>query len=235
MKLQPLPRHAVLIFSGGLDSTTAAYHLAANGTRLILLSIDYGQQHSVELRHAAKIAALLDSPHHVLDLRPLGALLNCSALTDPALAVPDGHYTDATMRSTVVPHRNALMLDLAVAVAVGQGADAVVFGAHAGDHPIYPDCRPAFLTAYQQMVAAANEGFLPDGFQIAAPFLSMTKADIVRVGAAVGVPFERTWSCYKGGAVHCGRCGTCTERREAFTLAEVTDPTVYASAEAVTR
>ncbi|MEV0536769.1 7-cyano-7-deazaguanine synthase QueC [Kitasatospora sp. NPDC050463] len=229
------PRHAVLIFSGGLDSTTAAYQLAANGSRLTLLSLDYGQQHSVELRHAADIAKLLNVPHHVLDLRAMGALLNGSALTDRTLDVPDGHYTDETMRSTVVPHRNALMLDLAVAIAIGQRADAVVFGAHSGDHPIYPDCRPAFLDAYRQMVAAANEGFLPADFEVLAPFLEMTKADIVRLGAGLGVPYERTWSCYKGDTVHCGLCGTCTERREAFSLANVTDPTAYARAAVVAR
>ncbi|MFF4924211.1 7-cyano-7-deazaguanine synthase QueC [Kitasatospora sp. NPDC001261] len=230
-----LPSHAVLVFSGGLDSTTVAYHLAANGTRLTLLSLDYGQQHRVELRHAAGIADLLNAVHHVLDLGSLGALLSGNALTDQALEVPDGHYTDATMHSTVVPHRNALMLDLAVAIAIGQGADAVAFGAHAGDHPIYPDCRPEFLDAYRHMVISANEGFLPENFQVLAPFLAMTKADIVRLGAGLGVPYERTWSCYKGGTVHCGLCGTCTERREAFALAEVADPTVYATAKANAR
>ncbi|MFD4479869.1 7-cyano-7-deazaguanine synthase QueC [Streptomyces sp. NPDC058471] len=225
-----LPHHAVVIFSGGIDSTTAAFQLAVNGARLTLLSVNYGQQHQVELRHAADLAAVLQAPHHVIDLRSLGTLLRGSALTDDSVNVPDGHYTSSSMRSTVVPHRNALMLDLAVAVALGQGADAVVFGAHAGDHPIYPDCRPSFVTAYTEMVHVANEGFRPKGFQVLAPFLTRTKADIVRIGSGLGVPYERTWSCYKGGDRHCGTCGTCVERREAFTLAEVPDPTRYTDA-----
>ncbi|MEV7775927.1 7-cyano-7-deazaguanine synthase QueC [Kitasatospora sp. NPDC086791] len=225
-----VPRHAAVIFSGGLDSSTAAYQLAADGTRLTLLSIDYGQQHRTELDHAVTIAAQLEARHHVVDLRSLGALLEGSALTDRNVDVPDGHYAHETMRSTVVPHRNALLLDIAVSVALSEGATAVVFGAHAGDHPIYPDCRPQFLAAFQQMVAVANEGHLPPGFAVFAPFLHLTKADIVRIGAGLGVPFELTWSCYRGGTVHCGTCGTCVERREAFCLAGVADPTEYAAA-----
>ncbi|MFE2727141.1 7-cyano-7-deazaguanine synthase QueC [Kitasatospora sp. NPDC059327] len=225
-----VPRHAAVVLSGGLDSSTAAYLQAASGSRLTLLSVDYGQQHRTELDHAEAIADRLQAPHHVVDLRSLGSLLTGSALTDPDVNVPDGHYADETMRATVVPHRNALMLDLAVAVALGQGADAVVFGAHTGDHPIYPDCRPRFLDAFRQMVAVANEGHLPAGFEVLAPFLNLTKADIVRTGDRLGVPFALTWSCYRGGKVHCGTCGTCTERREAFEQAGVADPTEYATA-----
>ncbi|MGH3158327.1 MAG: 7-cyano-7-deazaguanine synthase QueC [Streptosporangiaceae bacterium] len=226
----PPPAEAVVIASGGLDSTTLVYHLRAQGSRMRLLSFDYGQRHRKELESACQIAEALGLPHHVLDLRPVGALLAGSALTDPGVGVPDGHYTDESMRATVVPNRNALMLDVAVGVAVANGCDAVAFGAHGGDHAIYPDCRPEFVDAFTTAARLGNAGFLVPGFRIFAPFLLLSKTDIVRLGAHCGVPFERTWSCYKGGTQHCGRCGTCTERREAFQQAGLPDPTTYEAA-----
>jgi 7-cyano-7-deazaguanine synthase len=227
----PRPRagHAVVIISGGLDSTVLAYWLASHGTRLALLSIDYRQRHRIELEYARATAVQLGMSHQVADLSGLAALLGGSALTDSAVEVPDGHYTDASMRATVVPNRNAIMLDVAVAAAISCGADAVAYGAHAGDHAIYPDCRPEFFEAYQALAASANEGFLPPGFEVIAPFLGLSKADIVSLGAEIGVPFAATWSCYRGLDLHCGMCGTCVERREAFAVANVDDPTVYAS------
>jgi 7-cyano-7-deazaguanine synthase len=224
------PAAAIVIISGGLDSTTLVYHLRAQGSYVRMLSFDYGQRHSRELDCARQVARDLQLAHHVVDLRPVGALLGGSALTDPGMAVPDGHYADESMRATVVPNRNALMLDVAVAVAVTAGCDAVAFGAHGGDHVIYPDCRPEFVDAFATSARLANAGFLPAGFRVLAPFLRLTKADIVRLGAGYGIPFERTWSCYRGGVRHCGRCGTCTERREAFQLARVPDPTAYEAA-----
>lgn len=227
----PRPRagHAVVIISGGLDSTVLAYWLASHGTRLALLSIDYRQRHRIELEYACATAVQLGMSHQVADLSGLAALLGGSALTDSAVEVPDGHYTDASMRATVVPNRNAIMLDVAVAAAISCGADAVAYGAHAGDHAIYPDCRPEFFEAYQALAASANEGFLPPGFEVIAPFLGLSKADIVSLGAEIGVPFAATWSCYRGLDLHCGMCGTCVERREAFAVADVDDPTVYGS------
>lgn len=227
---RPSATAAVVIISGGLDSTTLVYHLRALGTDVRLLSFDYGQRHGRELDFARETALDLRLCHQVVDLRPVGALLGGSALTDPGVAVPDGHYTDESMQATVVPNRNALMLDIAVAVAVADGADAVAFGAHGGDHVIYPDCRPEFVEAFTVSARLANDGYLPAGFRVLAPFLHLAKADIVQLGAGYGVPFERTWSCYRGAARHCGRCGTCSERREAFQLAQVPDPTVYEAA-----
>jgi 7-cyano-7-deazaguanine synthase len=221
--------HAVAIVSGGLDSTVLTYLLRRGGVRLTLLSFDYGQRHRGELDYARRTAAALSVEHHVVDLTALGALLSGSALTDTRVAVPDGHYTDALMRTTVVPNRNAIMLDVAVAKAVSDGADAVAFGAHAGDHPIYPDCRPEFLRAFQDMAVLATEGFARPGLRIAAPFIAMSKAEIVELGAQLGTRFADTWSCYKGGEAHCGTCGTCVERREAFAVAGVADPTNYAN------
>lgn len=217
----------VAIVSGGMDSVTLAYYLAEQGYEPTLLSIDYGQRHRKEIECAALAATRLRAPHHVIDLRSVTALLTGSALTDPAVPVPKGHYADESMRSTVVPNRNAMMLDVAVAVAVAAGAEGVATGVHAGDHAIYPDCRPEFIAAYQWMALVANEGFYVEGFCVYAPFVNITKADIARIGSDLGVPFIDTWSCYEGGAYHCGMCGTCVERREAFTLAHVSDPTVY--------
>jgi 7-cyano-7-deazaguanine synthase len=220
-------RFAVAAVSGGMDSVAMAYLLRELGVDLVALAIDYGQRHRRELACAEATAGRLGVPHLQLDLGAAGRLLAGSALTDAHVAVPDGHYTDESMRITVVPNRNAILLSLATAVAVSRGADAVAFAAHAGDHAIYPDCRPAFVDAFTAMARTANEGFAPSGFHVVAPFIRMSKADIVRIGAELGVPWDETWSCYRGGTLHCGRCGTCVERREAFQLAGVPDPTAY--------
>ncbi|MGH9266591.1 MAG: 7-cyano-7-deazaguanine synthase, partial [Acidimicrobiales bacterium] len=138
-----------------------------------------------------------------------------------------GHYTDDAMRATVVANRNAIFVSVMVGVAVARGAEAVAIGVHAGDHPVYPDCRPAFVEAAERLAVTANEGFISPGFRLLAPFLHRSKADIVTLGAGLGVPFAATWSCYRGAAAHCGRCGTCVERQEAFVMAGVADPTRY--------
>jgi 7-cyano-7-deazaguanine synthase len=227
LRLVDPPSHAVALISGGLDSATMAFALRAQGTRLTAVSVDYGQRHRKELHAARALAAYLDAPHEIIDLHALGTRLTSCALTDATVVVPDGHYTDESMRATVVANRNAIMLDVATAIAVACDADAVAFAAHAGDHPVYPDCRPEFVQAYTAMVRCANEGFVSPGFRVVAPFLSLSKADIVTVGYRLGVPFELTWSCYKGKEIHCGLCGTCVERREAFEVAGVADPTTY--------
>jgi 7-cyano-7-deazaguanine synthase len=217
----------VTTLSGGLDSVTLAHVLAAEGHELIALSYDYGQRHAKEIDFAARCAQRLGAEHHVVDLRSVGALLSGSALVDAAVDVPEGHYTDASMASTVVANRNAILLSVAVGVAVARGAQAVAAAVHAGDHTVYPDCRPEFVAALEHEAKVANEGFVDPAFAVLAPFLEVGKDEIVRRGAALGVPFEETWSCYVGGAVHCGRCGTCVERIEAFDRAGVEDPTVY--------
>lgn len=217
----------VTTLSGGLDSVTLAHLLSAEGLDLIALSFDYGQRHVKEIEHAARCADQLGARHHVVDLRSVGALLTGSALTDVSVDVPEGHYTDATMASTVVPNRNAIMLSVAIGVAVAHDADAVATAVHAGDHAVYPDCRPEFIDAIEHEARVANEGFIADGFQVLAPFLHFTKAQIVERGVQLNVPFGETWSCYLGGPRHCGRCGTCVERREAFELAGTADPTAY--------
>ena len=225
-------RRVIAVVSGGLDSTTMAYWLRAQGYAIAAISFDYGQRHRRELAFAEQMAADLDASWTLIDLHAAGltSILSGSALTDDSVTVPDGHYADESMKITVVPNRNAIMLSIASALAVTREAGAVAFGAHTGDHFIYPDCRPEFVRAFERMVNVAVEGLA--SIEILAPFLSMTKTDIVKLGDELRVPFERTWSCYKGGALHCGTCGTCFERREAFALAHVADPTPYERASA---
>jgi len=214
----------VVICSGGLDSVSLAHKVAGEHELLRLISFDYGQRHRRELDFAARCAARLRVPHDLIDIRTIGSHLTGSALTD-AVDVPDGHYAEETMRITVVPNRNAIMLAIAFGVAAARQADAVATAVHGGDHFIYPECRPGFIDAFNTMQAHALEGYA--NVSLYAPFVNVPKAAIVTEGARHGTPFAETWSCYKGGDVHCGRCGTCVERREAFALAGVEDPTIY--------
>lgn len=213
-----------LICSGGMDSVSLAHILAAQGVLKRLTSFDYGQRHHKELDYARACAERLGVAHHVIDMRAVGAVLTGSALTDD-IAVPDGHYAEDTMKITVVPNRNAIMLSIAYGISAAHDDDTVATAVHGGDHFIYPDCRPRFTQAFEVMQRAALDGYAD--IALHTPFVHRSKADIVREGARVGTPFAQTWSCYKGGATHCGRCGTCVERREAFHLAGITDPTDY--------
>ena len=213
-----------VICSGGLDSVSLAHVLAESGELARIVSFDYGQRHRKELAFAQACAARLGVPFHLMDISEIGASLSGSALTDD-VDVPDGHYAEESMKITIVPNRNAIMLTIAYGVAAAKGDEAVATAVHGGDHFIYPDCRPAFTEAFAEMQRWALDGYAD--IQLRTPFVHRTKADIVAQGARVNTPFAETWSCYKGGAHHCGRCGTCVERREAFHLAGVTDPTVY--------
>ncbi|MEM7293762.1 MAG: 7-cyano-7-deazaguanine synthase QueC [Pseudomonadota bacterium] len=215
----------LVVCSGGLDSVTLAYKIAVESQLDGLLSFDYGQRHQVELQFAARCASALGVPHQTVDIRAVGNLLSGSALTDD-IDVPEGHYAESNMRVTVVPNRNAIMLAIAFGAASAQGCAAVAVAVHGGDHFIYPDCRPGFIDSFQHMQNHALEGV--GEVQLLAPFVHLDKAEIARQGAELGVPFGDTWSCYQGNDLHCGRCGTCVERREAFYLAGVADPTEYA-------
>jgi 7-cyano-7-deazaguanine synthase len=145
--------------------------------------------------------------------------------------IPEGHYEAENMKQTVVPFRNAIMLSIACGFAESIGAAGLVIAAHGGDHAIYPDCREEFMRALGDAMRLGTYA----GVELLRPFIAMNKAQIAAEGAGLGVDFARTWSCYQGGAVHCGKCGTCIERREAFALAHVPDPTVYASTEPLPR
>jgi len=187
------------------------------------LSIDYGQRHAKELECARSLSKGLGIEHREIDLSSVNQLMQGSSLTDGNFEIPHGHYEEDNMKSTVVPNRNMILLALATSWAISQKAECVSYAAHAGDHAIYPDCRETFADALDKAIRLSDwqEVYLNR------PFVGLTKADIVKRGAELKVPFEKTWSCYEGRELHCGRCGTCIERREAFYLAGVDDPTVY--------
>jgi 7-cyano-7-deazaguanine synthase len=218
---------AVAIVSGGLDSVVMAHGLADAGFDLHVLSFDYGQRHRRELDSAEACARRLGATFDRVDVSGLAVLLKGSALTDPAVEVPEGHYAAESMRATVVPNRNAIMLAIAYGAAVADGAEVVATAVHAGDHAVYPDCRLDFVGSFANAMFYANEGFGDPRLRLVTPFLKTDKAGIVAEGHRLGVPMGETWSCYKGGELHCGKCGTCVERREAFELAGVPDPTAY--------
>jgi len=215
----------VAILSGGMDSTTMLHALKKNSAfpdDLHALSFDYGQKHARELDFAFTTCCGLEVPHEVMSLRSL-KLFGSSTLTDEERPVPDGHYTAEVMKATVVPNRNMVMLSLSIARCLSLGFSRVAYGAHSGDHTIYPDCRPEFIHAMHD--AAQLCDWTPVALD--APFYNLTKAEIVSLGEGLGVPWTGTWSCYKGGDIHCGTCGTCVERKEAFVDAGVVDPTGY--------
>jgi 7-cyano-7-deazaguanine synthase len=225
-----MSKQAIIVASGGMDSATLAWHYKQQGFSVRLVGFDYGQRHRKELSALEKIADRLGGSSTIVPLN-LREHLHGSALTSDDVEVPDGHYAQETMKATVVPNRNAIMLSIATGIAVAEGAEVVATGVHAGDHFIYPDCRPAFFHPFAEAMKAANEGFSVEGFRLEAPFITMTKAEIATHGSSLGVDYSITWSCYKGGDIHCGRCGTCVERIEAFLDGGVDDPTEYADRE----
>ncbi len=229
MNLDLSGQKAIAVVSGGLDSVTLAHLLHHQGAQLHLLAFDYGQKHRKELDFARECATRLKADFDVVDLSGFSRLISGSALTNSQIDVPHGHYEAPTMAATVVPNRNAILLALAFGVAVNEGANLVATGVHGGDHFIYPDCRPGFIHSFDAMQKHAVEGFGQSDLRLLAPFLGVDKTAIVRIGEELEVPFVQTWSCYEGGNLHCGACGTCVERREAFALAGVMDPTDYAS------
>lgn len=217
---------AVAIVSGGMDSVTLAYLLDSEGYELHLLSVDYGQRHKKEISYAKRCAERLGATFAVADISQVGRLLSGSALTDD-IEVPHGHYAAENMAVTVVPNRKAIMLSIAYGVAVAREAQIVATAIHAGDHFVYPDCRPQFVEVFDAMERRAVEGFGDPDLRLHTPFVHKTKAEIVEIGTSLGVPYKDTWSCYEGGEIHCGLCGTCNERKEAFQLAGISDPTTY--------
>ena len=218
-------KRAVILLSGGLDSTVLAASMLKDGWKLNALSIDYGQRHRRELDAARSVARFLGIAHRQLDLRWFGSLVPASSQTDSTVAVPYGHYAEESMKVTVVPNRNMVMLSIAAAHAIGIEANSIAIASHNGDHAIYPDCREAFMTKFIDCVREGNWG--ADGLQLHRPFINWSKADIARHGHEVGAPLQLTYSCYEGAEIHCGQCGTCVERREAFAVAGVQDPTEY--------
>lgn len=214
---------ALVVFSGGLDSTTALYWAKEHFTEVGSLSFTYGSKHN-EQEHAYALATCikLGIDNTCIPLDFIGEYFK-SDLLESGGEIPEGYYTAENMKSTVVPFRNGIMLAVAAGFAESNGYDVIILGNHSGDHAIYPDCRPEFINGIS---AAIREG-TEKRIQVLSPFCNMSKTDIVREGAKLGVDFSLTYSCYKGGDKHCGKCGTCTERKEAFHDAGVEDPTEY--------
>ena len=212
-----------VLLSGGMDSVVAFHDALRIHEVAACLSFDYGSKHNAREIPFARLHAECNSvPHHAIRLDFIDTLFSSDLLKSGG-EIPDGHYAEKSMKQTVVPFRNGIMLSIATGFAESVGAEAVVIAAHSGDHAIYPDCREPFM---ESMAAAMEQGTYA-GIRLLRPFITMDKTAIVRRGAELGVDFAETWSCYKGGDIHCGTCGTCVERREAFLLAGLPDPTVY--------
>ena len=211
----------IVLYSGGLDSTVLIWSLRPDVKALL---VDYDQRHKKELVRAAELCQSNNIEFNIADLTGIRHLLNKGSQSGPEQP-PEGHYTEMSMKTTIVPNRNSIMLSVAIGWAISTDCHEVWFAAHAGDHTIYPDCRPEFINAFNEAMLLANAW---NPVVVVAPFKNMSKAQIVKLGAELHVPFAATWSCYVGKAKHCGKCGTCVERKEAFQLAGVEDPTEYA-------
>ncbi len=218
-----LMQKVVVLLSGGMDSVTALYAAAREYQVLGTISFDYGAKHNArELPLAAFHSEKLAIRHLIVPLGFVGEHFE-SALLKNGGDIPKGHYEEETMKQTVVPFRNGIMLSIAAGFAESHGAQGLVIAAHAGDHAIYPDCREEFMHAMSEAIQRGTYA----GIEVVRPFISMTKSGIASLGHKLGVDYSKTWSCYVGGEVHCGECGTCVERREAFLLAGLNDPTEY--------
>jgi 7-cyano-7-deazaguanine synthase len=214
----------VVIYSGGMDSFTVLNRALHDGKEVFALTFDYGQRHVKEIEFASTVCQSLDVNHKIIDISSINQLLAGSSLTDN-IDIPEGHYEAESMKSTVVPNRNMILLSLAVGYAVSVGASQVYYGAHSGDHAIYPDCRPEFVMKMNEVCKIANY----ESVEIFSPYLTVTKSDILTDGLRMGLSYDNTWTCYNGREKACGKCGACQERLEAFSDNNVTDPLSYES------
>ena len=215
----------VVLVSGGMDSVTALHWAAREHEVVAGLSFDYGSKHNHrELPFAALHCHALEVRHEVVKLDFMDRLFKSDLLKSGG-EIPEGHYEAENMKQTVVPFRNGILLAVAAGFAESVEAEGLVIAAHSGDHAIYPDCREEFM---HPMAEAIRSGTYV-GIDLLRPFIAERKEGIAAIGAGLGIDFSRTWSCYKGGELHCGKCGTCVDRKEAFALAGLNDPTVYES------
>mgnify|MGYP000064088775 FL=1 len=212
----------VVIYSGGMDSFTVLNRALHDGKEVYALTFDYGQRHVKEIEYASTVCKSHNVNHKVIDISAINQLLAGSSLTDD-IDIPEGHYEAESMKSTVVPNRNMILLSLAVGYAVSVGASQVYYGAHSGDHAIYPDCRPEFVMKMNEVCKIANY----ESVEIFSPYLKETKSDILTDGLKMGLKYDNTWTCYNGREKACGQCGACQERLEAFKDNNVTDPLNY--------
>ncbi len=209
-------KDSVIVLSGGMDSTTLLHE--RKDQIALAVTFDYGSKHNArEIECARKNCEMLGIEHIVIPLEFMGKYFKSSLLIGGE-DIPEGHYADENMKSTVVPFRNGIMLSIAAGLAESRGLKRVMLANHGGDHAIYPDCRPGFVDA---MSEAIKQGTY-DGITINAPYTHITKSDIARIGKKIGVDYNLTYSCYKGGEKHCGKCGTCVERMEALRDAGIT-------------
>lgn len=214
-------KHSVIIVSGGMDSITLLYQKKEEIA--LAISFDYGSNHNArEIPFAQMHCKQLGIKHITINLDFMHQYFK-SSLLEGADAIPEGHYASDNMKSTVVPFRNGIMLSIAIGIAESNALDEVLIANHGGDHTIYPDCRPEFINAINN---AAIQGTY-NNVNVVAPYTNITKGEIARIGAKLGIDYSKTWSCYKGEAQHCGKCGTCIERREALAEAGIVDTTVY--------
>ena len=216
-------QYALVVFSGGMDSTTALLWARREFSGVSAVSFSYGAKHNArELAAANVICRKLNIPRLEIPLDFIGKYFHSSLLKTGG-AIPEGAYNEDNMSSTVVPFRNGIMLAAAAGLAEDSGYSAVILGNHTGDHAIYPDCRPEFIDGMARAIETGTGGKV----KLLSPFCSMTKWQIAALGAELGVDFSLTWSCYNGREKHCGKCGTCRERKDAFREAGIPDPTVY--------
>jgi len=213
---------AVIILSGGMDSTTMLYDVIDKGYEPFAISFDYGQKHKKELEYAMATCKVLGVHHKIVDLSVLNQVAP-SALTRKDIEVPEGHYEDDNMKQTVVPNRNMVLISLATSYTIGIKAKALFYGAHAGDHAIYPDCRKEFAEALRDVISICDWHKVELQF----PYIDIDKGDIALRGKELNVNYALTWTCYKGKEKACGKCGSCQERLEAFQKAGLTDPIEY--------
>jgi 7-cyano-7-deazaguanine synthase len=214
----------VTLLSGGLDSTVLLYHILAEGYQPYVLSVFYGQRHKIEISYARMICKNLGISQKILDITNINELILKGCLAGKE-EVPFGHYEAENMKSTIVSNRNMILLSIATGYAATINAEKVFYGAHAGDHQIYPDCRKEFVKALDSAIYLGNLWENNNkSIELIAPFTEMTKADLVKLGIKLKVPFENTWSCYSGTTRPCLRCSTDIERTEAFIKNNIQDP-----------
>ncbi|WMN59731.1 7-cyano-7-deazaguanine synthase QueC [Pseudoalteromonas xiamenensis] len=212
----------VVIYSGGMDSFTVLNKAVQQGYEVYALSFNYGQRHVKELNVAEDVCRNLGVNHKIVDISAINQLIGGSSLTDN-IDVPEGHYEEESMKSTVVPNRNMILLSLAVGYAVSLKANKVYYGAHSGDHAIYPDCRPEFVKKMDDVCRIANY----EEIEIVCPYLNESKIEILADGLKMGLDYGQTWTCYNGREKACGKCGACQERLEAFEINQAQDPLPY--------
>ena len=212
---------AILIYSGGLDSTTLLYEY--KDSIALAVTFDYGSKHNArEIACAVENCRRLGIPHQVIPLEFIGKYFRSDLLLSGG-DIPEGSYADDNMKSTVVPFRNGIMLSIAAGIAENNKLQYVMLANHAGDHTIYPDCRPEFVEAMNNAIHFGTW----NGVQLLTPYTRLTKAEIASKGKELNLDYSETWSCYKGGEHHCGVCGTCRERKEALAQAGIEDKTIY--------